>query len=49
VLDASADKTSSTSLVSGFMRLVCRGSNPNKKTLIYIPYTSHHRSQADTF
>jgi len=28
--------------ISGSMRLVRRGDNPNKKTHIYIPYTSLH-------
>jgi len=35
-----SDKTSCTGLVNRFMRLIHRGDNPNKKALIYIPYTS---------
>jgi len=38
-LDATG-KTACTSLVYGFMKLVRWGDNPNKKTLIYIPYFS---------
>ena len=33
------DKTSCTGSVGRFMRLIPREDNPNKKTLIYIPYT----------
>ena len=42
VLDANVRKISSTSLIYGFMKLVYRGDNPNKETLIDIPYTSCH-------
>jgi len=35
-----SDKTSCTGSVDRFMRLIPRGDNPNKETLIYIPYTS---------
>jgi len=38
-MNANVCKTSYTSLVDGFMRLVCQKDNPNKKTLIDIPYT----------
>ena len=41
VSNTSVDKTSYTSSDFGFMRLIHRGDNPNKKTLIYIPYTSY--------
>jgi len=35
---------SCTSSVYGFMRQVHRRNNPNKETLIYIPYASFHRN-----
>ena len=37
-------KTNRTSSIYGFMRQVRRRNNPNKKTLIYIPYVSLHRN-----
>ena len=37
-------KTNCTSSVYGFMRQIRRRNNPNKETLIYIPYTSRHHS-----
>jgi len=36
------DKTSCIGLDFGFMRLIRQGDNPNKETLIYIPYTPCH-------
>ena len=38
--DDRSNKTGCTSSVDRFMRLIPRGDNPNKKTLIHIPYTS---------
>jgi len=39
-------KTSCTSSDCEFMRLVYRGDNPKKKTLIDIPYISCHQSSS---
>jgi len=39
----SVGKTSCINRIAGSMRLVRLGDNPNKKTLIYIPYTSLHQ------
>jgi len=39
-------KISRTSSVYGFIRLVRQKNNPNKKTLIYIPYASCHRNMS---
>jgi len=39
-----ASNTSCTSSVYSFMRQVRRRNNPNKKTLIYIPYAPCHRN-----
>ena len=44
MLNTSVDKTSYISLDFGFIRLIQRGNNPNKETLIYIPYTSCHHN-----
>ena len=41
-INTSMDKATYTSLDYGFMRLIRRGDNPNKETLIYIPYISYH-------
>ena len=44
MLGVNVGKTSCTSSDYRFMRLIRRGDNPNKETLIYIPYTPcrHH-------
>ena len=38
LIKPNTNKTNHTSLGHGSMRLVHRKNNPNKKTLIYIPY-----------
>ena len=40
VLDANVGKFGCMSLTNRFIKLVRRGNNPNKKTLIDIPYVS---------
>ena len=42
VLYVDIGNTSCVNSIVGFMRLVRRGNNPNKKTLTYIPYTIFH-------
>jgi len=42
MLSANVDKTNYTSLNIGFMRLIHRGDNPNKETLICILYIPCH-------
>jgi len=40
LLDANVGKSGFISLVNGFMKLICRGNNPNKEPLIDIAYIS---------
>jgi len=35
-------KTNCINSISDSMRLVRQGDNPNKETLLHIPYASHH-------
>ena len=42
MLGVNVGKTSCMSSNYRFMRLICREDNPNKETLIYIPYTPCH-------
>ena len=44
MLNTRVDKTSCIGLDFGFKRLIRRGDNPNKKTLIYILYTPCHHN-----
>jgi len=41
-LNTSVDITSCTSSDFVFMRLIRQGNNPNKETLMYIPYALYH-------
>ena len=40
ILDVNVGKSGCMNLANGFMKLVRRKNNPNKKTLIDIPYVS---------
>jgi len=40
IIDMNVSKSDCMCLANGFIKLVRRGNNPNKKTLVDIPYVS---------